>query len=952
MELEEIQVLNMEINMERYKYKAFISYSHRDCKWGAWLHKALETYKIPKDRVGSSTCSGTVPKRLIPVFLDKEELPTASSLGKKLTNALEDSQYLIVICSPNSATSQWVNEEVRLFKAMGRMDRVLAIIVGGEPGGDETTDPLTGQCFPAALRFEVNEDGSISTRPTEPISADVRSGKGGKQAALLKLVAGLTGIAYADLAQRQKQRRRQFQLQALAGISMVSAVAIFLTTQWYFERQRTRELVIEKKANAAKIDFLGGDVGLAVSRWGELTQELGKDNNPYTQVLSHWTARLKPLSTVLENLIPRQVYQFKEKFYYKVSDGRLLDFGGNKPLLWAVDDGHLYIIQEEGVQSWIGRVINLKSAEVKQKRVLDSETPTLVMKPDLIPGMLFYSIDGDRGRYDRLVYMNADHIQPLFPNDFYTEVLVGEPCNEFLQIDLSDENTLRRSHFKDGRFVEDTYSYFEDENELPSPGQQERYVVIDDDYAILYNDDQGDWGLSLGYGWVRESIDEQCEWASQDVQSHVLSLPALIREQEFWLIQDKSETQISNNEMSFDSVESTDVDPAERWAYLKKNKVKFHNLSPAEQVSLFTFWAQRSDFSSIAQGEELQKEFFLSDLEFRGYFQDLYSWRSDGSLYMSYIVDVASGAGIVFRSLFKIDMHSGKIVAMANYQTDGDLGGNISLLPDESLFFVGLGGIRGESFYLFDAKTLENITPPVTPPGAGNFDYQLLPLEQALYVHVGKRIYHYVRPDGGSFQLRNSFQPDPVKTTYEYIQSDKVVHVDSDMYEYEEYIFLNGQDFVIYDNLIILQGSNNRIIAFDRHTQQIVWEYQADLPEDDIIRVLELSNDQHRLLVCSQNTAMLMDSRLGLPLTGQLLLQSEPVEESQTFITCAFDETDTAVVTVNDKQYRLKQLNQGLTLNNTYLTERTMYENKHKPLTQLPEKYVTRLKNNQNQIEK
>jgi len=35
------------------KYRAFISYSHADEKWAGWLHKALETYRIPKHLVAA-----------------------------------------------------------------------------------------------------------------------------------------------------------------------------------------------------------------------------------------------------------------------------------------------------------------------------------------------------------------------------------------------------------------------------------------------------------------------------------------------------------------------------------------------------------------------------------------------------------------------------------------------------------------------------------------------------------------------------------------------------------------------------------------------------------------------------------------------------------------------------------------------------------------------------------
>ena len=30
-----------------FKYRAFISYSHSDEKWARWLHRGLETYRMP-----------------------------------------------------------------------------------------------------------------------------------------------------------------------------------------------------------------------------------------------------------------------------------------------------------------------------------------------------------------------------------------------------------------------------------------------------------------------------------------------------------------------------------------------------------------------------------------------------------------------------------------------------------------------------------------------------------------------------------------------------------------------------------------------------------------------------------------------------------------------------------------------------------------------------------------
>ncbi len=77
---------------------------------------------------------GPIPARLAPVFRDREELPTATDLGNILSQALRDSAFQIVICSPAAARSRWVNEEVLdVQAASGGSDRILCLIVDGEP---------------------------------------------------------------------------------------------------------------------------------------------------------------------------------------------------------------------------------------------------------------------------------------------------------------------------------------------------------------------------------------------------------------------------------------------------------------------------------------------------------------------------------------------------------------------------------------------------------------------------------------------------------------------------------------------------------------------------------------------------------------------------------------------------------------------------------------------------
>ncbi len=186
-----------------FKYRAFLSYSHRDAHWAKWLHAALEGYSIDKDLVGRQTPVGAVPKVLRPIFRDREDFSAGHSLTEQTAAALDASQFMVVLCSPNAAKSQYVNEEIRRFKALGRADRVIPVIVAGEPGDPDE------ECFPPALRFKLGSDGALTDEREEPIAADARPQGDGKALAKIKLIAGLLGVGFDEIVRRDQRARRR-----------------------------------------------------------------------------------------------------------------------------------------------------------------------------------------------------------------------------------------------------------------------------------------------------------------------------------------------------------------------------------------------------------------------------------------------------------------------------------------------------------------------------------------------------------------------------------------------------------------------------------------------------------------------------------------------------------------------------------------------------------------------
>jgi WD40 repeat protein len=207
-----------------FKYWAFISYSHRDKQWGDWLHRSLETYQVPKRFVGEATRDGPRPKKLFPIFRDRDELPVSADLGTQINEALAQSRYLIVICSPNSAASQWVNQEIKFFKKLGREDRVLALIVAGEPNASDNKPGFAPdqECFPEALRYRLDSAGHPLPIRTEPIAGDARTGKDGKTTARLKLLAGLLDVNFDGLRQREHERRRRSLIAVTVAASVIA----------------------------------------------------------------------------------------------------------------------------------------------------------------------------------------------------------------------------------------------------------------------------------------------------------------------------------------------------------------------------------------------------------------------------------------------------------------------------------------------------------------------------------------------------------------------------------------------------------------------------------------------------------------------------------------------------------------------------------------------------------
>lgn len=249
------------------RYWAFLSYSHADRGQARWLHRALETWAVPRRLVGRATSFGPAPRRFSPIFRDREDLTADAHLLARVEDALERSAYLIVLCSPDAARSAWVEQEIVRFKVLHGEDRVLAVIVAGSPRASETAGHEAEECFPPALRVRVAADGALTAQRAEPLAVDLRPGQDGRRLGRLKLLARMLEVDLDDLVRRDAQRR---QTQLAAAVMAMGAVAVATTALSVVALIERNEARHQRARAEGLVEFMLGDLTKKLKPTGRL----------------------------------------------------------------------------------------------------------------------------------------------------------------------------------------------------------------------------------------------------------------------------------------------------------------------------------------------------------------------------------------------------------------------------------------------------------------------------------------------------------------------------------------------------------------------------------------------------------------------------------------------------------------------------------------------------------
>ena len=226
---------------EEYTYYAFVSYRSSDEKWAKWLQEKIEGYRLPTTIQHENN---DLPKsRLRPCFRYHTDIQP-NELKTELRSKLEQSKYLLVICSPRSAQSPWVGAEIDTFVELGRRDRIIPIIVEGRPYSD---DPAT-ECYnPSLLKHFPHSDDIKEDR--EILGVNIHEEGSGsafmkRERAVMQVVSRMLGVSFDRIWQRQKRRIIRRVVMSVVGALLVLSA---LLSVWAMNQPFTSRVTLHEK---------------------------------------------------------------------------------------------------------------------------------------------------------------------------------------------------------------------------------------------------------------------------------------------------------------------------------------------------------------------------------------------------------------------------------------------------------------------------------------------------------------------------------------------------------------------------------------------------------------------------------------------------------------------------------------------------------------------------------
>jgi WD40 repeat protein len=199
-------------------FDGFISYSHAaDGRLAPALQRGLHRLAKPWHR-----------RRALWIFRDHTGLSVTPALWSSIQSALDESEYFVLLASPEAARSEWVNKEIQHWVATKSPDRILPVVTNGEWRWDRARGDFAedASAVPAALRGVLAE---------EPLYLDLRWARDAGQLtlrdprfrdAVAQLAAPMHGMSKDELEGEDVQQHRRARRLWSGGVVGLTVLAL------------------------------------------------------------------------------------------------------------------------------------------------------------------------------------------------------------------------------------------------------------------------------------------------------------------------------------------------------------------------------------------------------------------------------------------------------------------------------------------------------------------------------------------------------------------------------------------------------------------------------------------------------------------------------------------------------------------------------------------------------
>ena len=262
-----------------FAYDVFFSYRHRplDGEITQKTFNAIESYRLPQS-IRDQGCQD-----IRRAFRDTEELPVSRILTDTIDRALHSTNCLVVVCSTDTPSSEWIDREVQTFIEIGRAEHIYPLLISGDPE----------HSFPPSLKLVPDIMDRVMDIRTP--GNHVKKMMAKEETELLRVIAGIVGCKESELLREHKLRKsRRFAARALgwaAAFALVAGVSLYLMNlaQDYRDEARLREqgsMRILSELTYALPDHLTNIPG-AYGRIADILEKNTRDINAIVELFHH-----------------------------------------------------------------------------------------------------------------------------------------------------------------------------------------------------------------------------------------------------------------------------------------------------------------------------------------------------------------------------------------------------------------------------------------------------------------------------------------------------------------------------------------------------------------------------------------------------------------------------------------------------------------------------------------